>query len=259
VSLLELSLITRTFGGLIALDRVDLAVGAGEIVGLIGPNGSGKSTCINLVSGVLRPTGGRVLLDGVDITGLAPWHIARRGVVRTFQTLRLFADLSVLDNVLLAQHAHLTTGAVASAVRTSRARSEEGGILAEARRVLALVGLGDFESRAAQHLSIGQRRLLELARGLAARPRLLMLDEPAAGLSPPNVDRLIALVRRMRDEWGMTILLVEHVMKVVMQLSDRVVVLDHGVRIAEGPPAAIAEDARVIEAYLGTGVARADH
>jgi branched-chain amino acid transport system ATP-binding protein len=258
VTLLALRQITKTFGGLVALDRLDLAVREREVVGLIGPNGSGKSTCLNVISGVLRPGSGQVLLDGTEVTGLAPWQIARRGITRTFQRLRIFPELSVLDNVRLAQHAHLATGLAASAAGTARARREEAGIVAEARRILGLVGLDRLERRAARELSIGQRRLLELARGLAARPRVFMLDEPAAGLSPPNVDRLIALVRRMRDEWGITIVLVEHVMKVVMQLSDRVVVLDHGVKIADGPPDVVAADARVIEAYLGTGAAGAD-
>lgn len=255
--LLECRGLTKSFEGLIALDSLDLTVHSGEIVGLIGPNGSGKTTCFNLISGILRPSRGRVFFDGKEITGLAPWRIARLGVARTFQTLRVFPALTVQDNVVLAQHLHLASGLLASAVGTRRARGEEARTIDESARLLSLVGLEALQYRPAEHLSIGQRRLLELVRGLAARPRLLMLDEPAAGLSPANVERLVVLIRRMREEWGITILLVEHKMQVVMQVSDRIAVLDYGVKIAEGPPDVIREDLHVIEAYLGTGVARA--
>lgn len=255
--LLDCRGLTKSFEGLVALDSLDLTVHSGEIVGLIGPNGSGKTTCFNLISGILRPSRGRVFFEGKEITRLAPWRIARLGVARTFQTLRVFPALTVQDNVVLAQHLHLASGLLASAVATRGARGEEARTIDETARLLSLVGLEALQYRPAEHLSIGQRRLLELVRGLAARPRLFMLDEPAAGLSPANVERLVVLIRRMREEWGITILLVEHVMRVVMQVSDRIAVLDYGVKIAEGPPDAIREDSHVIEAYLGTGVSRA--
>lgn len=258
MALLECQGLTKAFGGLVALDGFDLTVGPGEIVGLIGPNGSGKSTCFNLVSGLLRPTRGRVFFDGRDVTGAAPWAIARLGVARTFQLLRLFPRLTVLEHVLLGQHLHLGSGVWASAAGTRRARAEEAEALAEGRRVLGLVGLADLADRPAEHLSIGQRRLLELARGLVARPKLFMLDEPAAGLSPVNVERVVALIRRMREDHGIAILLVEHVMKVVMAISDRIAVLDYGVKIAEGPPDVVRTDPRVIEAYLSRRASRAD-
>jgi branched-chain amino acid transport system ATP-binding protein len=238
--------VSQRFGGLAALSGVDVRVGPGEIVGLIGPNGAGKTTLFDTISGLLRPTAGVVRLDGRDITGLAAHRIARLGVGRTFQSPRLFPSLSVLDHVVLA--ARFRPRAAAS-LRTKDAD------VAEAVRALELVRLDHRARFPATREPTGRRKLVELAMVLAARPRVLLLDEPMAGLTPAEVQFAMRLIRRIRDERGAAVFWVEHVMEAIMGLADRVIVLHHGEKIAEGPPAAVADDRRVLDAYLGEHVA----
>jgi len=251
--ILEARGITKRFGGVVAVNDASLTVGKGQIVGLIGPNGSGKSTMVNLVSGELTPNEGTFLFNGTDITSLPSHRRARLGMARSFQLLRLFHSLSVEDNLLLANHMRMKASIAASIFGRSAAREEEQRARARARELLAWFDLQDFAERPVSALSIGQQRMVEIARGMMSEPSLFVLDEPAAGLSPPNVDKLIQLVRRLRDEFGVSVLLVEHVMRVVRDLCDHVVVLDSGVKIAEGAPDAVVKDPVVIEAYIGTG------
>jgi branched-chain amino acid transport system ATP-binding protein len=251
--LLHFDSITRRFGGLVALDSVDFRIESGQIVGLIGPNGSGKSTLANILTGVLPPSAGRVLLDGRPITGLPSWQVARARIARTFQMIRLFPSMTVAENIVLAMHPEMPSGYLASALRSTGSRVDDAQAYRKAADMLLLFDLGKFIDTPASTLSIGQQRMVELARGLATQPRVFVLDEPAAGLSPPMVDRLIEVIRRMRDDYGVTVLLVEHVMRVVQAVCDRVVVLDYGVKIADETPDKAIGDPRVIEAYIGTG------
>jgi branched-chain amino acid transport system ATP-binding protein len=251
--ILQVDGITKRFGGVVAVDNASLSVGQGQIVGLIGPNGSGKSTMVNLVTGELAPDAGRFVFSGRDITRMPSYKRARLGMARSFQLLRLFPSLSVEDNLLLAFHMRMKTSLAASIFGRASAEFEERAARVRARELLAWFDLESFAGNPVSALSIGQQRMVELARGMMSEPTLFVLDEPAAGLSPPNVDRLIVLIRRMRDEFGMSILLVEHVMRVVRDLCDHVVVLDSGVKIAEGRPEAVVKDPVVVEAYIGSG------
>jgi len=256
--LLEVEGLSLSFGGLRVLDALDLVVGQGEIVSVIGPNGAGKTTLFNVVTGVYPPDEGEIVLEGRSIVGLDPHQIARRGVARTFQTLRLFLNMTVKENVMAAAYGHTRAGVVRSVLRTRGMRREEREIERLAEERLGFFGqrlVGYRWRQPAYSLSYANRRRLEIARATAAQPRLLLLDEPAAGMNPVETHEMTELIGRLRVEAGYTILVIEHDMHVVEGISDRVVALDHGVKIAEGTFDEVATDPRVVEAYLGTSEA----
>jgi branched-chain amino acid transport system ATP-binding protein len=258
--LLELRGVSMAFGGLKVVDGLDLHVDEGEIVSVIGPNGAGKTTLFNLITGVYHPNEGDIVFAGQSIAGLEPHTITRRGIARTFQTLRLFLNMSVRENVMAAQYGHTKAGVLRSMLRTPGMRREEREIRRCAEERLAFFGerlMGYRWDQPAYSLSYANRRRLEIARATATNPRMLLLDEPAAGMNPTETHEIAELIGKLRGEGGYTILVIEHDMHVVEGISDRVVALDHGVKIAEGSFDAVATDPKVVEAYLGTtGMAR---
>ncbi len=256
--LLELEKVSMAFGGLASVSKLDLHVDEGEIVSVIGPNGAGKTTLFNLVTGVYEPIEGDIRFAGESIKGLDPHKITRKGIARTFQSLRLFLNMSVRENVMAAAYGHTRAGAIRAILRTPGQRREEREIRALAEERLAFFGerlMGYRWDQPAYSLSYANRRRLEIARATATNPRLLLLDEPAAGMNPRETQEIAELIGQLREEGGYTILVIEHDMHVVEGISDRVVALDHGVKIAEGSFDAVATDPKVVEAYLGLGAA----
>jgi branched-chain amino acid transport system ATP-binding protein len=252
--LLELRHVGKSFGGLRVVDDLDLEVREGEIVSLIGPNGAGKTTVFNIVTGIYAPDGGEIRYEGRDIAGLAPHRITKLGIARTFQTLRLFLNMTVKENVMAAAYGHTRSTVLESVLRLPRARREEREIARLAEEKLAFFGqrlVGYRWDQPAYSLSYANRRRLEIARAMATNARLLLLDEPAAGMNPVETHEMMELIARLREEGGYAVLVIEHDMHVVEGISDRVVALDHGVKIAEGSFDAVATDPRVVEAYLG--------
>jgi branched-chain amino acid transport system ATP-binding protein len=253
-ALLDLRKVGKSFGGLRVIDELDLGVDSGEIVSVIGPNGAGKTTLFNLITGLFPPDEGDIVFEGRSLVGLEPHQITQRGIARTFQTLRLFLNLTVKENVMAAAYGHTRAGIIRSILRTPGMRREEREIEQLAEERLSFFGqrlMGYRWDQPAYSLSYANRRRLEIARATATKPRLLLLDEPAAGMNPVETREIAELIGQLRDEGGYTILVIEHDMHVVEGISDRVVALDHGVKISEGTFEQVATDPRVVEAYLG--------
>lgn len=254
MTLLKINKLTKEFGGLKAVSNFNIEINKGDLIGLIGPNGAGKTTAFNLMTGVYEPTSGEMDFDGKSLLGLKPYQVTQRGIARTFQNIRLFSDLSVLDNVKIAYHFHVKYGLTEAVLRVGRYYPEEDAIEQKALDCLKLFKLDDRRDEIARNLPYGEQRRLEIARALAAQPQLLLLDEPAAGMNPQETHELMKMIRWIRDELKLTILLIEHDMSLVMGVCERIYVLDYGSIIAEGTPSEICNNPCVIEAYLGEEV-----
>jgi len=247
--------VTKRFGGLTAVNSVDFEIPEKSIVSIIGPNGAGKTTFFNCITGFNKPDEGTITFDGTEIQKLRPDQITRQGISRTYQNIRLFADMTALENILVGQHKFLHSSWISAILRTKSMLAEEKGALDEAHKLLRFVDLKGKGDLLARNLAYGEQRRLEIARALATRPKLLLLDEPSAGMNPRETEDLTAFIRQLRDELGIAILLIEHHMRVVMGISEFITVLDYGEKIAEGTPKEIQSNTRVIEAYLGRGAA----
>ncbi len=254
MNILETHHLTKAFGGLTAVDDVSFGVRRDSISGLIGPNGAGKTTVFNLITGIYKVTAGQVVLDGKPIHNVEPHKIAQAGITRTFQNIRLFKRLSVYNNILTACHDLVDYSVADSTFRTRRYREQEEQLKSEASRLMDVMGLTEWRDKQAVSLPYGVQRRLEIARALAVRPRLLLLDEPAAGMNPDETRQLMTLISRIRDEFGCTILVIEHRMDLIMGICENIVVLNFGRKLTVGPPRAIQSDPQVIQAYLGEGV-----